>query len=159
MKNTQLYIDVSGAIENDSFPLTGLYVDAGFTDAWDGGDLWYSISDVSGANGVISVQINNQRHIISGELAPEATTTPQLLQPRQQLLQPRQQLLQPRQQLLQPRQQLLQPRQQLLQPRQQLLQPRQQLLQPRQQLQQALFLLLVMLLIGISQNGMQIIVL
>ena len=71
----QLYLDVSGAIENNSFPLTGLYNDIAFSDPWSGDDLWYSISTVRGISGSLSVKVNDSGHIITGELAPEVTTT------------------------------------------------------------------------------------
>ena len=76
MNNTQLYFDVSGAIENNNFPLTGLYVDAQLTDTWSGNNLWYSISSISGNAGAISVQVNNEGHIVDGAFAGTITTLP-----------------------------------------------------------------------------------
>jgi len=76
MNNTQLYFDVSGAIENNNFPLTGLYVDAQLTDTWSGNNLWYSISSISGNAGAISVQVNNEGHIVDGAFAGTTTTLP-----------------------------------------------------------------------------------
>ena len=75
MKDTQLYFDVSGAIATNSFPISGVYTDALFSNPWAGNDQWYSVSDTLGVHGSVSVQINNQGQIIDAVFCPDLDPT------------------------------------------------------------------------------------